>query len=151
MDQETIDTDYDVIVLGTGITECILSGLLSVDGKKVLHIDKQDHYGGEAASVTLSQLYEKFKQNPISKEERESKFGKDRDWNVDLIPKFLMANGELTNILIHTDVTRYVDFKQVSGSYVFKQGKIYKVPANEIEAISSPLMGILKNVEWRNF
>ena len=35
MDQETIDTDYDVIVLGTGITECILSGLLSVDGKKV--------------------------------------------------------------------------------------------------------------------
>lgn len=147
MDQETIDTDYDVIVLGTGITECILSGLLSVDGKKVLHIDKQDHYGGEAASVTLSQLYEKFKQNPISKEERESKFGKDRDWNVDLIPKFLMANGELTNILIHTDVTRYVDFKQVSGSYVFKQGKIYKVPANEIEAISSPLMGIFENVE----
>ncbi|CAI6599581.1 BAF_HP2_G0015700.mRNA.1.CDS.1 [Saccharomyces cerevisiae] len=60
MDQETIDTDYDVIVLGTGITECILSGLLSVDGKKVLHIDKQDHYGGEAASVTLSQLYEKI-------------------------------------------------------------------------------------------
>lgn len=34
MDQETIDTDYDVIVLGTGITECILSGLLSVDGKR---------------------------------------------------------------------------------------------------------------------
>ena len=52
MNQEELDTDYDVIVLGTGITECILSGLLSVDGKKVLHIDKQDHYGGEAASVT---------------------------------------------------------------------------------------------------
>ena len=151
MDQETIDTDYDVIVLGTGITECILSGLLSVDGKKVLHIDKQDHYVGEAASVTLSQLYEKFKQNPISKEERESKFGKDRDWNVDLIPKFLMANGELTNILIHTDVTRYVDFKQVSGSYVFKQGKIYKVPANEIEAISSPLMGIFEKRRMKKF
>jgi len=26
---------YDVIVLGTGLTECILSGVLSVDGKKV--------------------------------------------------------------------------------------------------------------------
>ena len=69
MDQEQLDTEYDVIVLGTGITECILSGLLSVDGKKVLHIDKQDHYGGESASVNLSQLYEKFKQVPISKEE----------------------------------------------------------------------------------
>ncbi|EDO16284.1 hypothetical protein Kpol_1053p21 [Vanderwaltozyma polyspora DSM 70294] len=151
MDQEHLDTDYDVIVLGTGITECILSGLLSVDGQKVLHIDKQDHYGAEAASVTLSQLYDKFKQNPISKEDRETKFGKDRDWNVDLIPKFLMANGELTNILIHTDVTRYVDFKQVSGSYVFKSGKIYKVPANEIEAISSPLMGIFEKRRMKKF
>ncbi|CCD23335.1 Gdi1p NDAI_0B03000 [Naumovozyma dairenensis CBS 421] len=151
MDQETIDTEYDVIVLGTGITECILSGLLSVDGKKVLHIDKQDHYGGESASVTLSQLYDKFKKSPISKEDREAKFGKDRDWNVDLIPKFLMVNGELTNILVHTDVTRYVDFKQVTGSYVFKQGKIYKVPANEYEAISSPLMGIFEKRRMKKF
>lgn len=31
---------YDFIVLGTGLTECILSGLLSVDGKKVLHMDR---------------------------------------------------------------------------------------------------------------
>ena len=151
MDQEQLDTEYHVIVLGTGITECILSGLLSVDGKKVLHIDKQDHYGGESASVNLSQLYEKFKQVPISKEEREERFGKDRDWNVDLIPKFLMANGELTNILVHTDVTRYVDFKQVSGSYVFKQGKIYKVPANEVEAISSPLMGVFEKRRMKKF
>ena len=25
-----------------------------------------------------------------------------RDWNVDLIPKFLMANGRLVQLLIHT-------------------------------------------------
>lgn len=28
----TMDEEYDVIVLGTGLTECILSGLLSVEG-----------------------------------------------------------------------------------------------------------------------
>lgn len=37
-----MDDTYDVIVLGTGLTECILSGLLSVDGKKVLHMDRND-------------------------------------------------------------------------------------------------------------
>jgi Rab GDP dissociation inhibitor len=26
--------------------------------------------------------------------------GKDRDWSIDVIPKFLMANGELTNMLV---------------------------------------------------
>jgi hypothetical protein len=30
-----MDENYDVIVLGTGLKECILSGLLSVDGLKV--------------------------------------------------------------------------------------------------------------------
>lgn len=33
-----MEEEYDVVVLGTGLTECILSGLLSVDGKKVLHM-----------------------------------------------------------------------------------------------------------------
>ncbi|SCU83575.1 LAME_0C05688g1_1 [Lachancea meyersii CBS 8951] len=146
-----MDEDYDVIVLGTGLTECILSGLLSVDGKKVLHIDKQDHYGGESASVALSQLYQKFKQNPVSKDEMEARFGRDRDWSVDLIPKFLMADGELTKILVHTDVTRYIDFKQITGSYVYNKGKIYKVPANEMEAISSPLMGIFEKRRMKRF
>jgi len=33
--QPAMDEEYDVIVLGTGLKECILSGLLSVDGLKV--------------------------------------------------------------------------------------------------------------------
>lgn len=44
-----------MIILGTGLTECILSGLLSVDGKKVLHLDRNDYYGAESASLSLSQ------------------------------------------------------------------------------------------------
>ena len=40
-------------------------------------------------------------------------------------------------LLIHTGVTRYLEFKSVDGSYVYKSGKIHKVPANEKEALSS--------------
>ena len=45
-----------MIVLGTGLTECILSGLLSVEGKKVLHMDRNDYYGGDSASLNLTQV-----------------------------------------------------------------------------------------------
>jgi len=45
-----------VIVLGTGLTECVLSGLLSVEGKKVLHMDRNDYYGAESASLNLTQV-----------------------------------------------------------------------------------------------
>jgi Rab GDP dissociation inhibitor len=63
--------------------------------------------------------------------------GRGRDWNVDLIPKFLMANGLLVKLLVHTGVTRYLEFKSVEGSYVYKSGKVHKVPADEKEALSS--------------
>jgi Rab GDP dissociation inhibitor len=42
--------------MGTGLTECILSGLLSIEGKKVLHMDRNDYYGGDSASLNLTQV-----------------------------------------------------------------------------------------------
>jgi Rab GDP dissociation inhibitor len=40
---------------------------------------------------------------------------------VDLVPKFIMANGKLVRVLIYTDVTKYLEFKAVDGSYVFNK------------------------------
>ncbi|CAF4468835.1 unnamed protein product, partial [Rotaria magnacalcarata] len=76
--------------------------------------------------------------------------GRGRDWNVDLIPKFLMANGLLVKLLIHTGVTRYLEFKCIEGSYVYKAQKIHKVPADEREALSSSLMGLFEKRRFRN-
>jgi Rab GDP dissociation inhibitor len=82
-----MDEEYDVIVLGTGLKECILSGLLSVDRLKVLHMDRNDYYGGASASLTLNQLWAKYKGN----EKPPASLGSNRDYNVDLIPKVLAA------------------------------------------------------------
>jgi len=79
-------------------------------------------------------------------------YGRGRDWNVDLIPKFLMAQGSLVKLLIHTGVTRYLEFKSIEGSYVLgKSGKISKVPADEKEALSSDLMGLFEKRRFKNF
>eukprot|EP00053_Salpingoeca_punica_P013749 m.124505 g.124505 ORF g.124505 m.124505 type:complete len:448 (+) comp16294_c0_seq1:155-1498(+) len=144
-----MDEEYDVIVLGTGLKECVLSGLLSQEGKKVLHMDRNDYYGGASASVTpLKKLFEHFGE----KREPAASLGRGKDWNVDLIPKFLMAGGKLVKILIHTDVTRYLDFKSVEGSYVYKRGgKVFKVPVTKTEAMTSSLMGIFEKRRFVNF
>lgn len=34
------------------LQECILSGMMSVSGKKVLHMDRNKYYGGDSASLT---------------------------------------------------------------------------------------------------
>ncbi|XP_059313792.1 guanosine nucleotide diphosphate dissociation inhibitor At5g09550 [Lycium ferocissimum] len=142
-----MDEEYDVIVLGTGLKECILSGLLSVDGLKVLHMDKNDYYGGESSSLNLIQLWKRFRGNDKPPEE----LGTSKEYNVDMIPKFAMANGTLVRVLIHTDVTKYLNFKAVDGSFVYNKGKIYKVPATDVEALKSPLMGLFEKRRARKF
>ncbi|CAM0142281.1 Rab GDP dissociation inhibitor alpha [Umbelopsis sp. WA50703] len=142
-----MDEEYDCIVLGTGLTECILSGLLSVEGKKVLHIDRNDYYGAECASLNLDQLWGKFRNGQTPPEA----IGRNRDYNVDLVPKFMMANGEIIRFLTHTDVTRYLEFKQIAGSYVYASGKIYKVPSTEMEAVTSSLFGLFEKRRAKKF
>ena len=71
------------------------------------------------------------------------------------MPKFLISSGELTNILVSTDVTRYLEFRQIAGSYV-QQGAsskatIAKVPADAAEALRSPLMGIFEKRRMKAF
>lgn len=184
--------------MGTGLKECILSGLLSVKGKKVLHVDRNPYYGGDCASLNLSvsksalqtflflrnelnctaavrkavnpaqeprricdllastlrarsfssclqNLYRKFVKDEEPPKEFFDLLGSNRDYNVDLIPKFIMANGNLVKLLVATDVTRYLDFKLIDGCYVFKRGAgIFKVPATMEEARSTSLLSLMQ-------
>ncbi|GIQ82322.1 Rab GDI protein [Kipferlia bialata] len=141
-----MDKHYDAIVLGTGLKECILSGLLSVHGFKVLHMDRNTYYGGESASLNVSQLFEKFENGSASPAE----LGPNRDWNVDLVPKFILAAGKLVKTLVHTDVKRYLDFKSCNGSFVVKDKEnIHRVPATLKSALSTKLMGLLEKNRMR--
>jgi len=140
------DGEYDAIVMGTGLKECVISGLLSVKGKKVLQLDRNGYYGGDGASLNLTNLFEKFQAGDAP-----TNLGQNRDYNVDLIPKFIMACGNLTKMLLHTKVTRYLEFKSIAGSYVYKAGKILKVPATPEEALKSPLMGLFEKRRFRSF
>jgi Rab GDP dissociation inhibitor len=80
-----------------------------------------------------------------------SDFGADRDWNVDLIPKFMMADGELVKILVHTDVTRYLEFKNIAGSFVYSNKTMSKVPSTGTEALASPLVGMFEKRRLKKF
>lgn len=102
------------------------------------------NYPSRDPQLILPKLFRKYG-NFRDGEEPWKKYGRPNDWNIDLVPKLLMSNGDLTNILISTNVTRYLEFKQIAGSFVQK-GKekdvtIAKVPAKQEEAWDSPLMG----------
>ena len=137
---------YDVIACGTGFKECLLSGLLSVAGKKVLHVDRNDFYGADCASLNITQFFQRFFQKDPPAE-----LGPNRDWNIDLIPKFIMADGLLVKALIHTKVNEALNFQCIAGSYVFKSSKVDKVPCTGSEALKTSLVGLLEKNRLRKF
>lgn len=101
-----------------------------------------------------AQLFKKYGNYPEGTEPWK-KYGRVNDWNIDLVPKLLMANGELTNILVSTDVTRYLEFKQIAGSYVQTgagaKANVAKVPSDAGEALRSPLMGLFEKRRAKRF
>ncbi|KAL7719064.1 Rab GDP dissociation inhibitor [Entamoeba marina] len=142
-----MDETYDTIVLGTGLKECILSGLLSVDQKKVFHLDKNDYYGGASASLNLTQLFDTFKNG----EKAPESLGRPRDYNVDIIPKFIMSSGEMVNLLLHCNVHNYLQFRAIHGSYVYTMGKVSKIPATTAETVSTNLLGFFEKGRFKKF
>ncbi|CAL1280569.1 unnamed protein product [Larinioides sclopetarius] len=53
---EDLPNYFDVIVVGTGMPECIIAAAAARVGKKVLHLDRNGYYGGDWASFS----YDKF-------------------------------------------------------------------------------------------
>ncbi len=112
-------------------------------------MDRSPFYGGEGASVNLTNLWSLFK----PKEEVPKELGHNRDWNIDLIPKYIMSSGKLVKILLKSQVSKYLEWKSIDGTYVlmnkeggfFSKGglKISKVPGTPSEALKSDLMGML--------
>lgn len=149
---------YDVIVLGTGLKECIMAGLLAkMQKKKILQIDRNAYYGAESASLNLTNLWKNFREG----KEPPKKYGENRDWNVDLIPKFVLSDGDLVKLLFKTKVHNYLEWRSIDATYVYQwdkgglfssaKGVIHKVPSNDKEAISSDLMGLFEKNRCRKF
>ncbi|XP_017783820.1 PREDICTED: rab proteins geranylgeranyltransferase component A [Nicrophorus vespilloides] len=53
---DTLPTEFDLIVVGTGLIESAVSAAASRIGKRVLHIDSKDYYGGLWASFNLENI-----------------------------------------------------------------------------------------------
>ncbi|KAM3128488.1 hypothetical protein pb186bvf_019420 [Paramecium bursaria] len=123
------DSNYDVIICGTGIIQGILSSLLAMEGKKVIQIDSNPHYGGDGQCVNIFDLWRIFRPN----QKHPDDLGKNRDWNIDLIPKFMLSNGRLMKLLAKTKVLKYLELKYIDENLIYSdktQEKLLKIPTD---------------------
>ena len=137
------DGKYDVVICGTGLTECIVSELLCQENMPVLQVDRNQFYGSACASLTLTNLFKNLKEEP-TKDEVEL-LGKDRYYNVDLIPKLNHGvEGSLVKIILYTKTEHYLSFGKGGQFVCCSRKKPAKVPSNATEAVKTPLVGFFK-------
>ncbi|KAM5195073.1 rab proteins geranylgeranyltransferase component A 1 isoform 1-T1 [Hipposideros larvatus] len=53
---DNLPSEFDVIVIGTGLPESIIAAACSRSGQRVLHVDSRSYYGGNWASFSFSGL-----------------------------------------------------------------------------------------------
>ncbi|XP_077278479.1 rab escort protein isoform X2 [Temnothorax americanus] len=91
--EDDLPTEYDVVVVGTGMTESIVAAAASRIGKRVLHLDSNEYYGGLWATFNFDGLQKWM-------EDLKTVKSNTRNTNVDLKEdeKFLKASDQYSTV-----------------------------------------------------
>ncbi|OIT22601.1 PREDICTED: rab escort protein 1 [Nicotiana attenuata] len=142
-------SNFDLIVVGTGLPESILAAAASAAGKSVLHLDPNPSYGSHYASFPLhefiSYIQSQSSSEPsIPQPDTDSGFTRvplttralyssveitsysskpleqSRKFNIDLSgPRVLLCADAMINLILKSEVNQYMEFKSIDGSFFY--------------------------------
>lgn len=148
MSSNSIPSSVDCIILGTGLTNSIVAAACSRIGKTVLHLDKNAYYGDQWASFTIQQLIDWIKLNDPNNQNCVDDVPKElceksRMFCIDLCPRLLFSTGEMVNLLVKSNVSRYHEFKNNIRILSKVDNEIHVIPCRRSEVFNSPLLSNL--------
>ena len=141
---------YDVIVLGTGMKQSLLAGLLAQHGKSVLQLDASSDARGSEPSLNLQQLAESIG-GPGASLPPEGKIGKASDYSIERAPKMFVASGNQLQIIVKSGAWQHLNppgFKRVHRSLIYRkradgQPDVHRVLANSEDVVKTRMLAPL--------
>ncbi|EAQ89679.1 hypothetical protein CHGG_06298 [Chaetomium globosum CBS 148.51] len=148
------DTLWDVVISGTGLQQSLLALALSRSGKKILHIDPNEFYGGPEAAFSLQDAESwvgrvsagtagLFKSATIARCDSSTGLSS-RAYSLALAPQLIHARSELLSQLVSSRAYRQVEFLAVGSFYIFKpsqdaaqQPSLTRIPSTREEVFST--------------
>ncbi|KAK8168984.1 GDP dissociation inhibitor-domain-containing protein [Phyllosticta citrichinensis] len=130
------ETKWDVLIAGTGIEQSLLALALSRSDKKVLHVDKNEYYGGPAAAFSLQEA-ESWVQQAKSSEFHDAtivqpqlsdsgdqpKLGFSRAYSLPLAPQLIYTRSAILPILVSSKVYKQLEFLAVGSWWVYSNSE----------------------------
>lgn len=150
--QNSLLPKYDVIVLGSGLKESLLAGLLTSHGRTVLQLEQSEFLGGNSRSLDLQQLAELTGDDGSSLSEQ--RLGKPSEYSVEREPKMFMAAGQQMKLLIDSGAWQHMSppgFKRVHRSLLYRRrpdGKadVHRILANAEDVVKTRMLAPLEKV-----
>lgn len=143
---------YDVVILGGGLKQSLLAGLLTAHGKEVLQLpDASVSSGTESgASFDLKQLSQAL-EGPEASLPSEAKVGKASEYSIERQPKMFIANGAQLQLLVASGAWQHMNppgFKRVHRSLMYRKrpdGKpdVHRILANSEDVVKTRMLAAL--------
>ncbi|GAB7352575.1 hypothetical protein MBLNU459_g2959t1 [Dothideomycetes sp. NU459] len=132
-------SSWDVLIVGTGIQQSLLALSLSRSTKKVLHIDRNDLYGGAEAALSLQEAEQwaervnsaswrsPFSNASVTRSSNgdvASKLSASRAsaYNLSLAPSLLYTRSALLSTLVSSRVHEQLEFQPVGSWFICSSG-----------------------------
>ncbi|TFK64701.1 FAD/NAD(P)-binding domain-containing protein [Pluteus cervinus] len=139
------ENHFDIVLLGTGITESIVAASLAKAGFRIVHCDPNPYYGGDEASLSLDELVE-WADRQISKPNSQYRsvvrsdqsLSQSRQYSVCLCPSVTASSGPVISSLVASGVAKYGGFRLLEPLSFFRSsGHIKNVPGSKEEVFKS--------------
>lgn len=143
---DTCDDVYDILFLGTSLPHCISSYTYSKNKLKVLIVDSNSSYGSSLRTFNYSSLCKTFNTEPKTELLLLDKF-----FNIDITPKFILADGKMKELILKNNIDNLVSFTNVQGSFVYRDKCLRLVPTDEKSSVTSKLISFMQKPRVANF
>ncbi|KAK5065104.1 hypothetical protein LTR84_000940 [Exophiala bonariae] len=148
------DEVWDVVIAGTSIPQSLLALSLSRSGKKILHVDHHDYYGGEDAGLSLQDVENwilevngghsnTFKDATLTKPPADAgKLAPSRSYTLSLNPQIIYAQSAILPTLVASRVHTQLEFLAVGSLWIHRAGILQKVPSTREDVFNDDTLSM---------
>ncbi|XP_031269319.1 rab escort protein 1 isoform X1 [Pistacia vera] len=165
-------TTFDLIIIGTGLPESVISAAASAVGKSVLHLDPNPFYGSHFASLSIPDItsflnshstvssddhdlttHPLYSEVEISNSAPELLNEHSRKFNLDLSgPRVLFCADQSVDLMLKSGASQYVEFKSIDASFVGDgDGKLWSVPDSRAAIFKDKSLGLMEKNQLMRF
>ncbi|KAI9670855.1 MAG: Rab proteins geranylgeranyltransferase component A [Caeruleum heppii] len=155
------ETIWDVLISGTGLQQSLLALALSRSGKKILHVDRNDYYGGPDAAFGLQEAESAapfFSNASITQETAADAADShaspsptlsfSRAYSLSLSNQLIYARSRLLPLLVSSKLYHQLEFQAVGSWWIYDAvlDKDKVISSGNDESSSSLQLGTLRRV-----